>query len=86
VKGGTIENGIVYDKNGKEFARINPDGKVQSASGQLMGTIANDGTVTDLTGKKIGSAPGVDKNIAALVFFVKPSSLNAAGNATNKKK
>lgn len=86
VKAGSVDNGIVRDKNGKEFARINPDGKVQTAAGQLMGTIAEDGTITDENGKKIGSAPGVDKNIAALVFFLKPSSLNAAGNATNKKR
>ena len=86
VKAGSVENGVVRDKDGKEFAKIGKDGKVYTATGKLMGTIAADGTITDDQGKKIGSAPGVDKNIAALVFFVKPANLNNSGSSSNKKK
>jgi hypothetical protein len=86
VKAGSVENGVVRDKDGKEFAKIGKDGKVYTATGKLMGTIAADGTITDDQGKKIGSAPGVDKNIAALVFFMKPANLNNSGSSSGKKK
>lgn len=66
---GKVENGVIRDRYGKEYARIGQDGKVTDGNGNLLGSIGTDGTIRDAKGVKIGSAPGVDKNVAAIVFF-----------------
>ena len=66
---GKVENGVIKDKYGKEYARVTQEGKVYNADKKLLGAIATDGTVTNDKGTKIGSAPGVDKYVAAMMFF-----------------
>ncbi|MCU0371606.1 MAG: hypothetical protein MUC31_09350 [Bacteroidales bacterium] len=70
---GRMENGVFYDRYGKEFARIGQDGRVTDAKGTALGTIKADGTILNDKGTKIGSAPGVDKNVAAIIFFLQNS-------------
>ncbi len=79
---GTVENGVIRDRNGKIFARISQDGKITDASGNLMGTVNADGTVLDSRNAKIGSSQGVEKNVAAIMFFfAKPSQSGTAGSS-----
>lgn len=68
-KVGYIENSIIRKEDGKEFARIGKDGRVYNGNGEYMGTIADDGTVINNKGVRLGSAPGADKGVAALIFF-----------------
>lgn len=70
---GKVENGVIRDRYGKEYARISQDGKVVDSKNKHILTIKADGTVLNGTGTKIGSAPGVDKNVAAIVFFFQNS-------------
>ena len=71
---GKVENGVIKDRYGKEFARIGQDGQVYDANRKLLGAISKDGNIFNGSGTKIGSAPGVDKNVAAIVFFFQDSS------------
>lgn len=66
---GTAVNGIFQDRFGKEYARIVQEGKVVDAKSQPVGAVKDDGTVLDNKGNKIGSAPGVDKNVVVMVYF-----------------
>ncbi|MDX9907394.1 MAG: hypothetical protein RBS55_12470 [Bacteroidales bacterium] len=66
---GSVKNGIFRDRLGKEYARIVQDGKVVDANSKPVGTSKTDGTVLDKNGTKIGSAPGVNVNVAVMVFF-----------------
>lgn len=66
---GSVKNGIFRDRLGKEYARIVQDGKVVDANSKPVGTIKTDGTVLDKNGTKIGSAPGVNINVAVMVYF-----------------
>jgi hypothetical protein len=68
---GTAVNGIFQDKFGREYARIVQDGKVVDAKSKSVGTIKDDGAVLDKSGTKIGSAPGVDKNVIVIIYFYK---------------
>jgi hypothetical protein len=69
VKVGSIEKGVMYDKDGTEVARMGEDGRVYDAAGKHIGTISEDGIVLNNHGIRLGTAPDVDKNIVALVFF-----------------
>lgn len=80
---GTAANGIIRDKNGKEYARLAQGGKVVDASGKPIGSVKDDGTIINNKGTKIGSAPGVDKYVAVMVYFYNDVLENAA---TNSKK
>jgi|GEM_PF-4373623 len=66
---GTIRNGVITAHNGKEIGRLSPDGKVTDDRGNLLGIIYDDGTIRNSFGSRLGSAPGVDKNISAMIFF-----------------
>lgn len=66
---GNVKSGIFRDRSGKEYARIVQDGKVVDANSKTVGTVKNDGTVLDKNGVKLGSAPGVDINVAVMVYF-----------------
>jgi hypothetical protein len=72
----SIKDGVIRTKDGAEIARLSKDGKVTNAKGKLLGTIYDDGTIRNRNGSRLGSAPGVDKNIAVMMFFnkKKPSS------------
>lgn len=70
-KAATVKDGIITGTSGNVIARIAQDGKVTDGTGKLMGTIAADGTVTDAGNTKVGAAPGVDKHVAAIVYFFK---------------
>jgi len=66
---GTASNGIIRDKNGKEYARLAQGGKIVDANSKPIGAVKEDGTVINNKGAKIGSAPGVDKYVVIMVFF-----------------
>lgn len=66
---GTVKDGVIRNKEGKEAGRIGNDGKVSNAKGKLLGTIYDDGTIRNSKGSKLGFAPGVNKNISAMIFF-----------------
>jgi len=66
---GTIKDGVIRTKEGKEIGRVSKDGKVTNAKGKFLGTIYDDGTIRNSKGSRLGSAPGVDRNIAVMVFF-----------------
>ena len=68
---GTAVNGVFQDRFGKEYARIVQEGKVVDGKSQPVGAVKDDGTVLDTKGNKIGSAPGVDKNVVVMVYFYK---------------
>jgi len=68
-KVGYVENGMIRTRDGKEFARISKEGRIYSGDGKYLGTIADDGTVLNVNGVRMGSAPGLDKSVAALIFF-----------------
>lgn len=67
---GRVDNGIFYDRSGHVLAHIEQNGKVTDAQGNLLGNIREDGTVMNKGNNKIGSAPGVDKNVTAIIFFL----------------
>jgi hypothetical protein len=81
---GKVENGVIRDRYGNEFARIGQSGKVYNAKQILLGTINPDGTILNGSGTKIGSAPGVDKNVAAIVFFFQDSAKTNTGKSSVK--
>ena len=56
-------------------------GKVVDASSKSVGQVKEDGTVLDKSGTKIGSAPGVDKNVVVIVYFFK-EVLDTKGSKT----
>lgn len=66
---GTVSKGVFQDRFGKEYARFIQEGKLIDANSKPVGTVKDDGTVLNKNGTKIGSAPGVDKNIVAIVYF-----------------
>jgi hypothetical protein len=66
---GTVKDGVIRNKEGKEAGRIGKDGKVTNAKGKLLGTIYDDGIIRNSKGSRLGSAPGVNKNISAMMFF-----------------
>lgn len=68
---GSVDKGVFRDRFGKEYARIVQEGKVVDAKSKTVGTIKDDGTVINNSGSKIGSAPGVDKNVVVLIYFYK---------------
>jgi hypothetical protein len=69
MKAATTKDGVITDKTGKEIARIGQDGKVTDGNRKPMGSILADGTVLNAQGNKIGTAPGIDKYVVALVYF-----------------
>ena len=77
---GTVKDGVIRNKEGKEAGRIGKDGKVTNAKGKLLGTIYDDGSIRNSKGSKLGSAPGVNKNISAMIFFN-----NKKGSSGEKK-
>jgi hypothetical protein len=81
---GTVKNGIFQDKFGKEYARIVQNGKVVDANSKAVGTIKDDGTVVDKNGTKLGSAPGVDKNVIVIIYFYKDLLDPKAGKSSVK--
>lgn len=66
---GTVSKGVFQDRFGKEYARFIQEGKLIDANSKPVGAVKDDGTVLNKNGTKIGSAPGVDKNIVAIVYF-----------------
>ncbi|MFO7613544.1 MAG: hypothetical protein R6W71_02790 [Bacteroidales bacterium] len=68
---GTIRNGVITAYNGQEIGRLGSDGKVTNEKGRLLGIIYDDGTIRNSFGSRLGSAPGVDKNISVMIFFYK---------------
>lgn len=82
---GTVTNGVIKDRTGKEYGHVEPDGKIIDARNKLAGTVKSDGTILDKSGAKIGSAPGVDKHVAAMVYFYQSILENtSAKNAGSK--
>lgn len=80
VKFGYVKDSEIYNKDGKKMAKIGKDGVITDKSNRMIGKIADDGTVTDSKGVKMGSAPGVDKGVAALIFFFqKPGGSSVTG-------
>ncbi|MBW6461139.1 MAG: hypothetical protein K0B08_11270 [Bacteroidales bacterium] len=79
---GTIRNGVITAHNGQEIGRLSPDGKVTDARGNLLGIIYDDGTIRNSFGSRIGSAPGVDKNISVMIFFYKKNQSSKKGRNT----
>jgi hypothetical protein len=80
VKFGNVKDNEIYNKDGKKIAKIGKDGVITDNSKRMIGKIADDGTVTDSKGVKLGSAPGVDKGVAALIFFFqKPGGSSVTG-------
>jgi hypothetical protein len=81
---GSVKNGVFRDRTGKEYARIVQDGKVVDPNSKTVGTVKNDGTILDKNGVKIGSAPGVDVNVAVMVYFYKDVLENAKSKSSVK--
>jgi hypothetical protein len=48
---------------------IREDGRVYDGKGQYLGMVADDGKVLNNKGVRLGSAPGVEKSVAVLLFF-----------------
>jgi len=84
-KVGSFEAGIIRTAEGKEFAKISENGRVYNAAGKYMGTIADDGTVLNSRGIRLGEAVGIEKSVAALVFFF-PKQTPLPDNNTLKMK
>jgi hypothetical protein len=83
---GSIRDGVIKTKDGKEAGKLSKDGKVSNAKGKLLGTIYDDGTIRNSKGSRLGSAPGVDKNIAAMIFFNKKKPSSDAKKPNTEKK
>jgi len=83
---GTVRNGVITGKKGKEIGKIGKDGKVVNAKGKLLGTIYNDGTIRNSRGSRLGYAPGVDRDISAIVFFYHKKSSSRKKKQNKKSK
>jgi hypothetical protein len=82
---GTIKDGVIMTKEGKEIGRVSKEGIVTNAKGKLLGTIYDDGTIRNSKGSRLGSAPGVDRNIAVMVFFNTKKQTGERKQNTNSK-
>jgi len=78
---GSVSKGSFQDRVGKEYARFVHEGKVVDANSKSVEQVKEDGTVLDKNGTKIGSAPGVDKNVVVIVYFFK-EVLDTKGSKT----
>jgi hypothetical protein len=85
VKMGSIENGVMCNKDGQEIAKMHEDGRVYDAEGKYLGTIGDDGVVLNNHGIRLGTAPGVDKNLAFLIYFF-PKTTPWSESKTPEKK
>jgi uncharacterized protein (DUF2147 family) len=65
------EYGLIRNKDGENIGRISKYGDVVDKTGKVIGYIHKDGTILDASKQKLGSAVGVDMELAALVFFTK---------------
>jgi hypothetical protein len=85
VKAGNVKDGVIFDKDGNKFAKITRDGEIQGKDGKTMGRISPDGAVTDNAGKKLGSGPGADRNVLAVLFFYQKNMASKGYSTSNKK-
>ena len=68
---GKIESdGTIRNANNATIGRIDSDGTVRNANNASIGRIESDGTVRNANGASIGKASGVDRKIAAVLFFM----------------
>ena len=65
-----VDDGIIRTTDDNRiFAHMGDDGRIYGGDEKYIGTVAEDGTVLNSRGVRLGSAPGVDRNIIVLYFF-----------------
>src|ERR1044072_1229020 len=62
-------DGTIRNSSGSSVGKIDSDGTIRNSSGSSIWKIDSDGTVRNSSGSSIGSASGVSKEEAAVVFF-----------------
>ncbi len=60
----------VRNSSSTRIGNVDRDGTLRNASGSRLGKVESDGTVRDASGSRMGSAQGVDRKIAAVLFFM----------------
>ena len=68
---GAVEAQTLRNASNAQIGKVESDGVVRNASNARIGKIDKEGIVRDDSNKQIGSAKGVDKKIAAVIFFFK---------------
>ena len=56
--------------NNATLGTVSSDGTVRNSSNSRIGKIDSDGTVRNANNSAIGKAQGIDKKIAAAIFFM----------------
>ena len=66
----SLEAQTLRNANNATIGRIDSDGTVRNANNASIGRIESDGTVRNANGASIGKASGVDRKVAAVLFFM----------------
>ena len=68
---GRVEsNGTIRNANNATIGKVESDGTVRNANNATIGKVQSDGTVRNANNATIGKAEGVDRKIAAVLFFM----------------
>ena len=68
---GKVESdGTIRNANNATIGKIDSDGTVRNANNATIGKVESDGTVRNANNATIGKAEGVDRKIAAVLFFM----------------
>ena len=68
---GQVEsNGTIRNANNATIGKVESDGTVRNANNATIGKVQSDGTVRNANNATIGKAEGVDRKIAAVLFFM----------------
>jgi hypothetical protein len=68
-KVGYVKANTIRTEKGKIIASFKDNGRVYDGKGNYLGTVTEEGIVLNSKGTQMGSAPGIDKNLAVLMFF-----------------
>ena len=63
-------DGIIRNANNATIGKVESDGTVRNANNATIGKVQSDGTVRNANNATIGKAEGVDRKIAAVLFFM----------------
>lgn len=63
-------NNTVRNSVGNPIGSVDSNGTIRNSNGTSIGKVDSDGTVRNSNGTPVGNARGVEKRIAAVIFFM----------------